>query len=65
MLAVAAARGVETVALSGGVFLNALLTGLCTMLLREHGFRVLAHHNVPPSDAGLALGQLVVGAYQH
>jgi hydrogenase maturation protein HypF len=54
---------VNTVALSGGVFLNALLTSLTVRGLTEVGFQVLRHRLVPPSDAGLALGQLVVGAH--
>jgi hydrogenase maturation protein HypF len=54
--------GPETVALSGGVFLNALLTELCTARLAASGFSVLRHRTVPPSDAGLALGQLAVAA---
>ncbi|MFL6063284.1 MAG: carbamoyltransferase HypF [Friedmanniella sp.] len=57
-----ARTGHQTVALSGGVFLNALLTDLCVDRLHARGFDVLTHHRVPPSDAGLALGQLVVGA---
>jgi hydrogenase maturation protein HypF len=57
-----ATTGLDTVALSGGVFLNALLTTLCLDALAGAGFTVLAHRNVPPSDAGLALGQLVIGA---
>ena len=56
------ARHLDVVALSGGVFLNALLTTMCVDRLQHEGFRVLTHHNVPPSDAGLALGQLIVGA---
>jgi len=55
---------INTVALSGGVFLNVLLTRLCVEGLDAAGFKVLAHHHVPPSDAGLALGQLVIGAHQ-
>ena len=54
---------VNTVALSGGVFLNALLTSLTVEGLTDVGFHVLRHRLVPPSDAGLALGQLVVGAH--
>jgi hydrogenase maturation protein HypF len=52
----------NTVAMSGGVFLNALLTELCSKQLHHNGFAVLSHHLVPPSDAGLALGQLMVAA---
>jgi len=54
--------GLRTVALSGGVFLNALLTRWCCERLEAGGFEVLRHRLVPPSDAGLCLGQLVVGA---
>jgi hydrogenase maturation protein HypF len=54
-------HGLDTVALSGGVFLNALLTTLTGRRLRAAEFTVLQHRNVPPSDAGLALGQIVVG----
>jgi hydrogenase maturation protein HypF len=52
----------RTVALSGGVFLNVVLTRLAVHRLQDRGFRVLHHHLVPPSDAGIALGQLVIGA---
>ncbi|MGQ0631355.1 MAG: carbamoyltransferase HypF [Sporichthyaceae bacterium] len=54
--------GLDEVALSGGVFLNALLTVLCVDGLTRAGFRVLRHRLVPPSDAGLALGQLMIAA---
>jgi hydrogenase maturation protein HypF len=54
--------GISEVALSGGVFLNAVLTELCRAALLARGFTVLTHRQVPPSDAGLALGQLLVGA---
>ena len=56
------ATKINTVALSGGVFLNVLLTRLAVDRLQDNGFRVLRHHLVPPSDAGIALGQLVIGA---
>ena len=56
-----APTGIDTVALSGGVFLNVLLTRLCGDRLRA-GIPGAAARRVPPSDAGIALGQLVVGA---
>ncbi|MFJ6569631.1 carbamoyltransferase HypF [Streptomyces sp. NPDC091292] len=54
--------GLTTVALSGGVFCNALLTEGCTAVLEGDGFTVLRHRRVPPNDGGLALGQLAVAA---
>ncbi|MFD6494327.1 carbamoyltransferase HypF [Streptomyces sp. NPDC059944] len=54
--------GIRTVALSGGVFCNALLTEGCGTVLERDGFTVLRHRRVPPNDGGLALGQLIVAA---
>lgn len=53
--------GDRAVALSGGVFQNALLLQLTLDALRGRGFRVITHRHVPPNDGGLALGQLLVG----
>ncbi len=54
--------GTEICALSGGVFQNTLLLELAVSGLEKAGFRVLIHHEVPPNDNGLALGQCAGGA---
>ncbi len=55
------ADGLNVVALSGGVFQNARLLSETIKACRSSGFSVLAHHQVPPNDGGLALGQAVIG----
>jgi hydrogenase maturation protein HypF len=57
-----AETGLGAVALSGGVFLNALLTREVGARLGTDGFRVFRHRQVPPNDGGLSLGQLAVAA---
>jgi len=54
--------GLGTVALSGGVFQNLLLTERVAGQLAGRGFRVLVHHRVPCNDGGISLGQAVVAA---
>jgi hydrogenase maturation protein HypF len=52
----------DTVALSGGSFQNRILFESVAATLRDAGFDVLAHAEVPPNDGGLALGQAAIGA---
>jgi hydrogenase maturation protein HypF len=52
--------GICTVALSGGVFQNALLVQTLVPRLQSHGLRVLMHRQVPCNDGGLSLGQAVM-----
>jgi hydrogenase maturation protein HypF len=56
--------GLGVVALSGGVFQNALLTEGVVDRLEGDGFRVYRHRRVPPGDGGLSLGQLAIAAVQ-
>ena len=55
-------RGLDTVALSGGVFQNLLLAGRVVSALEARGFRVLTHRRVPCNDGGISLGQAVIAA---
>ncbi|MEA3640037.1 MAG: carbamoyltransferase HypF [Lamprobacter sp.] len=54
--------GVETVALSGGVFQNRTLFETTLKTLSDSGLQVLTHTRVPANDGGLALGQAVIAA---
>jgi hydrogenase maturation protein HypF len=58
-----AATGLATVALSGGVFQNRLLTDLCEAALGAAGLTVLSHSRLPANDGGLSFGQAVVAGY--
>ncbi|MGC9358331.1 MAG: carbamoyltransferase HypF, partial [Anaerolineae bacterium] len=52
--------GINTVALSGGVFQNRLLLGIAVPRLRAADFNVLLHSQVPPNDGGVSLGQAAI-----
>ncbi|MEU7138643.1 carbamoyltransferase HypF [Nocardia sp. NPDC046473] len=58
-LAVAYSAPSSPVALSGGVFQNALLLARSRALLQDNGFHVITHRRLPPNDGGLAFGQLL------
>ena len=54
--------GLETVALSGGVFCNRYLANRLIRLLKSDGFFVLFKRRVPVNDGGISLGQAAVAA---
>ena len=53
-------EGIDTVALSGGVFMNRLLLQLLTRELKSAGPTVLVPHTVPINDGCIAYGQAAV-----
>jgi hydrogenase maturation protein HypF len=54
--------GLDRVALSGGVFQNAILLAGLRKALEEKNFQVFTHCLVPCNDGGISLGQAVVAA---
>ncbi len=59
-----AQSGLETVALSGGVFQNRLILRMTRDALRQAGFEVLTHRQAPANDGGLSLGQAVIALHR-
>ena len=53
-------EGIDTVALSGGVFMNRLLLRLLTRELKDAGLAVLVPHTVPVNDGCIAYGQAAI-----
>lgn len=53
-------EGLDTVALSGGVFMNQLLLQLLTHELKDAGLAVLVPHAVPVNDGCIAYGQAAI-----
>jgi hydrogenase maturation protein HypF len=52
--------GCRTVALSGGVWQNLYLLKHTLSELESTGFKVLYHHDLPPNDGCIALGQALI-----
>jgi len=53
---------IDTIALSGGVFQNRLISIHLPQALQQDGLSVLQHHQVPTHDGGICLGQAIVAA---
>ena len=59
---ICAREGIDTVALSGGVFMNRLLLQLLTRELKSMGLTVLIPRTVPVNDGCIAYGQAAVAS---
>lgn len=57
---ICARKGIDTVALSGGVFMNRLLLQLLTRKLEDAGLTVLVPRTAPVNDGCIAYGQAAV-----
>lgn len=55
-------EGIDTVALSGGVFMNRLLLQLLVREFKSAGLTVLVPHTVPVNDGCIAYGQAAVAS---
>ena len=58
----AARHGLDTVALSGGVFQHSRLADIVASGVEAAGLTALVHARVPPNDGGISIGQAAVAA---
>lgn len=61
-IAMARAEGLDTIAISGGVFQNARLLEAVTARVATAGLTLLSPADIPANDGGLAFGQAAVAA---
>ena len=52
---------IQTVVLTGGVFLNRVLLETASALLEKHGFKVIRSLNYSPNDESISIGQIAFG----
>ena len=55
-------HGLDTVALSGGVFQNVRFSDVVEDALIAEGLTVLTHESLPPNDGGISVGQAAIAA---
>jgi hydrogenase maturation protein HypF len=55
-------HGLDTVALSGGVFQNVRFSDIVEDALVAEGLTVLVHESLPPNDGGISVGQAAIAA---
>ena len=56
-------RGIDAVALTGGVFQNVRLTEIVGARPPTSRPRVLVHERIPPNDGGISIGQAAIAAH--
>jgi hydrogenase maturation protein HypF len=59
IVSIAKQVGVKQIALTGGCFQNKYLTERAVRRLTQAGFDPFWHHQIPPNDGGLAVGQTI------
>ncbi len=64
VLRIARRTGLDTVALSGGSWLNPYLLKKTVQLLNGEKLTVLLHNKIPPNDGGLSLGQAAIASWR-
>ncbi len=64
IVVVAKKIGEPKVVLTGGCFQNRYLTERAVARLREEKYRPYWHHQIPPNDGGIALGQAVAANWR-
>ena len=62
--AVSRRTGIESAALSGGVFQNEMLLEDVRGLAADTRLKVWTNHAVPPNDGGISLGQAAMAAME-
>ncbi len=58
VIGMADSNNIGQIVLSGGVFMNRILTQLCINGLEQRGYKVYINEKVPCNDQGIALGQV-------
>lgn len=53
-------EGLTKVGFTGGVAFNKIITNIIQEIITSSGLQFLAHHDVPPGDAGTSVGQALV-----
>jgi hydrogenase maturation protein HypF len=56
--------GLQKVVFSGGTFQNRYILENAENKLKDQGFEVFSHSKIPSNDGGIALGQMVIGAWR-